>query len=322
MGPKSTNTRTALKRDRRAAAAEVVAQAMAEGGASAVEEIIENPVSGWTEDHEKEVRFQRTKRRCIEREAFTAGHLLHHEVDNTIAQEARQQESTFQKNAAKLRRAAERQSLNVAAGGQQSLECWRKTRVHVDPAFRNDSKLAKAMGCLQMTMVPQEDDKLASVDVFVVPDVACPPDLVAFVAKIQGRTLMPPAVLKGERAGPIVAYWPALGMKRLVFLSDRFKAESSEAAGLLHTMVASGGSRWTLLDTANAFETAKAQAYRKKCNATVLGIFTDAEVCACNSLPPWMKNHIFTRGSFLEFVERLCLPRCNLGADQACLGAA
>ena len=148
------------------------------------------------------------------------------------------------------------------------------------------------------------------------PDVACPPDLVEFVVKIQGRTLMPPTVLTGERAGPIVAYSPALGVKRQVFLSDRFKAGSSEAAGLLRTMVANGGTKWTLLDTADAFEQAKAQAYQKKVNATVLGIFTDAEIGACHTLPPWMKKHMFTRGSFVKFVERLCLPRCNLGADQ------
>ena len=278
-----------------------------EGGASAaVEEMMEHPVTGWTDAHG-------TKRRCIEREAFTAGHLLPHEVDATLAQEAQEQESTFQANAAKLRRAAKRQSLSVAGGMPQSLECYRGKTMHVDPAFRNDSNIARAMALL--TMFPHHD-KLELIDVFVVPDVACPPDLVEFVVKIQGRTLMPPAVLTGERAGPIVAYESALGMKRQVFLSDRFKAESSEAAGLLRTMVAIGGTKWTLLDAVNAFEKAKAQAYQKKVNATVLGIFTDAEIGACHTLPPWMKKHMFTRGSFLKFVERLCLPRCNLGADQ------
>ena len=108
---------------------------MAEGGDFAVEQMTETPVDGWTDAHEKEVEFQRRKRRCIEREAFTASHLLPHEVDITLAQEARQQESTFQANAAKLRRDAKRQSFSVAAGVPQSLERWRGNTGACRPCF-------------------------------------------------------------------------------------------------------------------------------------------------------------------------------------------
>ena len=125
---------------------------------------------------------------------------------------------------------------------------------------------------------------------------------------------MTPQVLTGERTGPVVTYEPALTIKRQVFISDRFKAEFSEAAGLLRTMVV--GTSWHLLDTPDAFQTAKTRANQKKVNATVVGIFTDVEVRACGPLPAWMKKHIFNRGSFLKFIERLCLPRSNIGVDQ------
>ncbi len=112
----STKTETAMRRDRRDAAASLVADSLANGVVD-LEDATAAAAPGWTQSHEDELQFQTRKRRHIQCETMNAGHLLPSECDAKLPQEAAAPSATQHANTVKLARAAARSDMVVAGGG-------------------------------------------------------------------------------------------------------------------------------------------------------------------------------------------------------------
>ena len=215
-------------------------------------------------------------------------------------------------NLAKLAKTRERHAKVVSGGGPQPLERWRGCAYYADMPLEVDAQAAAVE--LGMTQV-FEIDRLATVDVFIVSDIAALQPLISWVAQLRGSTVLVPGVLTGARKGPIVTYERAFDIKRIVFVSDRLKRLFSREASLLRDM--SANTSWRFVDTADDFECLKGIAEAKKQNASVAGLFTDAEISATrDALPQYIWRHMFDIQGFLQFVRRVSLADSNLGAKQ------
>ena len=267
-------------------------------------------VDGWTERHENELAFLRRKRRALQCEAYSHGHLADGEIDPALAAEAASAEAD--QAASRKRRAGERnrQAVQVAGGGPQATERWQGLPTHVDPALLSNKSLCDSMRLRSMERV----DDLADAAVFVVPDVAAAPSLVNWTVEIKGGAVVTPDVLTLQRPGPIASYQAATSIRRKLFISDRFRAAFPEETRLVEACAR--GSAWSFLATVDAFEAAKVEAIRKKNSASVIGVFADVEIAAAAALSALIRKHMFNRSTLLDFVRRIDMARSNLGCRQ------
>ena len=97
---------------------------------------------------------------------------------------------------------------------------------------------------LEHTWRRVEDLSLAHA--FVVKDPAAPPELLEFVAALNGGALISPTFLACPKQGCVVRYMRCLRLPRYIWISDRCRAHFPKATALLEQLVnvAGGNTRW------------------------------------------------------------------------------
>ena len=148
----------------------------------------------------------------------------------------------------------------------------------------------------------------------VMPDAGSFSEDVRVCLYLQGGVLTVPDVVHGVRHGPVLAYLPAISIRREIWLSDGFVGSFKALAAVVKHIASRDNSNWSLLGSAAEFETAKTDAFKKKRNATVLALVTKAERAAIAShTPAWLSRHAYTWHNFLAFVARADPTRWNNG---------
>ena len=139
----------------------------------------------------------------------------------------------------------------------------------------------------------------------VMTDVASLSQGMDLTLRLVGGLATTPEVIRGEKHGPTRAYLPAIAVNREVWVTDNFCQENADMVRILVHIAHLDHSAWAILGSADEFELAKAEANRKKCNATVLAIATAAE---CNAVKmtqlAWFSRHVMPFNTFLKFVTR------------------
>lgn len=312
---RNPGTATALQRSRRHDAAQLVQSRRRHHAHFLANEMMsgepqDEHVPGWSDAHEAERNFLRQKRRRLECETGLAGFLPACALNNALLAEVADLDRNNKKSCTRMLADDKRRDLQTHGGQPQSLLQFQGCEYHVHSSLRTTAVMAAAQDLRLGIQVPEPTVKT---QLFVLPDASAPDDRAAWHAQLNGGTLLLPSVLSGG-AGPVLTYQNVFRVRRKIFVSPRFRTTEAWRWEALSAMLA--GTTWDVLSDARQFQAEKNAAHRKRVNATVIGLFLASELAACQKLPAWMNQHMFTSETLLRFLRKIDLSRSNLGPTQ------
>ena len=267
---------------------------------------------GWTDQHTKEVQFQRQKRRCRALDALREGALLPAEQRAEFGSEAGASAAQITATAAdeeRMRAYLRAHGRTVALRKKPAPLCLSNKRVYIDrktvaslPGTRLDDRLAE----LQATAEPVRE----RADTFVLQDLTAPGQRVLWNVMLAGGTLVSlPYLLTGT--GPVLSYKRAVSTRRSVWISEAFHLAHPTLVNIMIIRLAAGPPvRWKIMASREEFVAAAA---RNRAAARSTWAFL-AFVCASQmgdaDLAPAKRVAADTATAFLAELER---ERCAAG---------
>lgn len=130
---------------------------------------------------------------------------------------------------------------------------------------------------------------------------------VSITAILGGGWILTPGVYLLEALGPALKFKPALGTRRHVWASEKFKTEHPDAwLCILETADKHAGSKWKFALTGDEWAEAKHRATRAGRASEVLALIAEDEVDA--NVP-----HAFELTAFLKFIQQVDSDRTSVG---------
>ena len=273
-------------------------------------------VGGWEESHEKEVNFQRAKRKHRLMESLADGTLLEDEYDEDD-----------------LRNLAEIQKLESNTRGSYLSSKRRMVAVLHAPQLpslmgklyhtRDDlgGEVYKRIRCVGLRMT----ENLHHADVYIVRSVGNTPVEFLWPAVLQGKFIISMDFLLAKGAagteGSMLRYQPACQIMRSIFVTPRFARDHANRALDVLTAAAQpghtpiGGTRWTLVTDVEKFNSLIAKANRQKKRSSVAAFVTEDDIR--QNMFPSLHLQI-TAESFMEVLARIDRTHTFTGIGNLC----
>ncbi len=214
----------------------------------------------WTEKHEKEASFQRTKRLRRAMDALAQGALLPREIQEEFGSEAvadlvlRAKAIVDQRQMAAYMRKKSR-TWCLDAPRPPGLTVLHNKRIFIDRQARtvmDAAELDNRMVQLGAIAEPLRE----SSDCFVVPDVTASGQRVLWNAMLSGGLVVSVAFFLAGH-GPSVMHKPAIKTRRKVGFSEGFRAARPILMNICLTRLAARGAAWTVCADRGAFLAAR-----------------------------------------------------------------
>jgi hypothetical protein len=258
--------------------------------------------SVWTDLHEKELTFQKEKRRKREVGAHMQGHLFAAECTDelaraSIAEGKRQAASYAQRVKARTNYHDKTHAVPPTPLELNGAKCYLEGGMW-DRDLR--AKVADLNGSI--TTLPHE------ATLFIAAEPRNPGDeRITLVASLQGFWVISPAVFLG-RAGPSIKYCSAFQTGRILYSTPTFRASFANEWRIILEIVKSAGAgcKWRVVRNVQEWANAKAIADAKKKPSTVIALADQSE-CRPNL------KHVFTVEAFLGFVSRTDPTKGSIG---------
>lgn len=225
-------------RDRRAAVAQAATQAPDfEGLTQRVK------AKGLPSTAEKELAFQDRKRAKRQSESYHNGHLLAHEITESVRTAAAEHAENTRKADRSWQVAEEKTHKLLTRGSTMSSQDLRGKRVYIDATLdTGDLRIAAARaGLLRVS------DRI-SAEVFLVPDPVNMSARVRYVAMLVGGYVTN-NLFESVHAVSL-AFKPALAIRRTLYVSEAFRQGKPTIFGIMRSLVSHWpGSKWNLVES-------------------------------------------------------------------------
>ena len=239
---KHNSSEAAFLRARRGAVKEGVAK---RGLAMSMQDIDTAEVPGWMPSHEKERQFQVQKRRKLMVGAFKDGHLVDEEITAEVEEDAARADKRADE-LAKERSAKDRLDTEKLSSKKYRVADMQGKKIFVDGKCPQQDACKAAAGAHLLQCV---QDRLQA-DIFVVPQIADPPQRTEWACAIVGGLLTVPAFIKGEEA-PAIKYAQACRLKRDIDFAEHFQADHPSIHALIADAFGIPESNWRAKKGAN-----------------------------------------------------------------------
>ncbi|CAK0831689.1 unnamed protein product, partial [Prorocentrum cordatum] len=219
----------------------------------------------WTDKHEKEQDFQKTKR--ARRMFLNRGELLDDELaDPEVQEEMKQQQSNQDKRDKERLADTKRKELRTTGGGLGNM--------NGRSAFIDQDASSDELSANLLRKGANVVDQRCGAQTFVVRDPASTSTRIHVSARMTGAWICTSRL----DAGPVVKYKAKLDIHKKVSLTTDFKNAQMAVANIIKRIATTfPGSKWKILEDVEQYRTLKNKAEVQKRPNDALGIGLDAE---------------------------------------------
>ena len=279
--------------------------------ASHTAESLNLPADVWTERHEKESKFQASKRQARREEALMASTLLEDEVDLQLLSTAFKTRATAVQNRAKRARKENRVQLACVAGAVPSRNDCTDEAVYIADDLRTPA-VDEAFAGLNWSRAALSQANYFLADFGETEKAG---SLVIWAAVLAGGWLLDPswACSPDAYTGPAIKFKPALSIKRKLWISPQARAGAPLLSNLIVDCTARAGSKWTIEDQLESWLAWKQKAIDQKSPSAVMALVTSAEEETYKGIGV---SHVFSEQSLFEFIYSLDVQSSRLAMSQ------
>ena len=261
----------------------------------------------WLESHQKELEFNRDKRKKRRFEALFAGALLEDEMDLSFLRDAAEVKATTQKNRRARQRKEQRLQSDMTAGKVPSMADMRACHVYMLDRDRTPAVDNLAIGLGWTWAADPCSAQICLTDLSGVHSDGVPTSAI-WAAAMQGAWVMSPAwALGGDYTGPALKFLPPLRTKRFLWISPDLAESAVAVCDVLRRCASSAGSKWIVVNDLEAWLERKQDLTQKSNAAAAIAAVTTEEASMYSDVP-----HVFDLSRFFQFVCRLDKQKSRL----------
>ncbi|CAE7344539.1 unnamed protein product [Symbiodinium sp. CCMP2592] len=261
----------------------------------------------WLESHQKELEFNRDKRKKRKFEALFAGALLEDEMDLTFLHDAAEVKATTQKNRRARQRKEQRLQSDMTAGKVPSVADMRDCHVYMLDRDRTPAVDNLAIGLGWTWAADPCSAQICLTDLSGVHSDGVPTSAI-WAAAMQGAWVMSPAwALGGDYTGPALKFLPPLRTKRFLWISPDLAESAVAVCDVLRRCASTAGSKWIVVNDLEAWLEKKQDLTQKSNAAAAIAAVTTEEASMYSDVP-----HVFDLSGFFQFVCRLDKQKSRL----------